>query len=269
MHAHARTQNGCCSAQAKAVPLTFVRSFARAFVCAWWCHSQGSLSKAIGCLASTAGAEFLAYATKFESPQKISNECASAVSRDVEASLFFYNSNTPYTEGCDADVDRMCHKGEGQRNGGSGDGTGGGSGEFPPGVVHTCMVEANNVMVSGEKKLTQTCSNIVSLSGRDKMMDKIAARRSAKFAPGGSSAAASGAGETAQQQSPQQQAESGGIVVTGFLALASIVALVVVILGISFFVYRTYVLGHSTAGIMGGPGVGKNPYTLIVKSGDV
>ena len=47
------------------------------------------------------------------------------------------------------------------------------------------------------------------------------------------------------------------------------IMVVVVILGISFFVYRTYVLGQSTAGILGGPGVGKNPYTLIVKSGDV
>ena len=42
-------------------------------------------------------------------------------------------------------------------------------------------------------------------------------------------------------------------------------SLVVVILGVAFFVYQRGLGG----GVMGGPGGRRNPYTLVMKQGDV
>ena len=58
---------------------------------------------------------------------------------------------------------------------------------------------------------------------------------------------------------------TGGIVISGGLAVLCIGSLVVVILGVAFFVYQRGLGG----GVMGGPGGRRNPYTLVMKQGDV
>ena len=71
-------------------------------------------------------------------------------------------------------------------------------------------------------------------------------------------------GVAQQQQQAQQQVQpqsTGGIVITGTLAVMCIGSFVVVMLGIAFYVYRNYYQPRR--------GVGRNPYTLVTKSGDV
>ena len=61
---------------------------------------------------------------------------------------------------------------------------------------------------------------------------------------------------------------TGGIVISGGLAVLCIGSLVVVILGVAFFVYQRG-LGGGGGLMMGGPGGRRNPYTLVMKQGDV
>ena len=63
---------------------------------------------------------------------------------------------------------------------------------------------------------------------------------------------------------PARQVAPSGIVISGSLAVLCIGSFVLVILGVAFFVYRNYY----GPGRIGGGGR-RNPYTLVMKQGDV
>ena len=73
---------------------------------------------------------------------------------------------------------------------------------------------------------------------------------------GGGQASSQGAREVVRVR--DTAAEQSGIVISGTLAVACIGSLVLVILGVAFFVYRQYYKPSN-----------RNPYTLVMKQGDV
>jgi len=175
-----------------------------------------------------------------ENFKALTDSCQSEMSRAVRLALWDYKPGAAFTAACDSDVETQCPRGSRSKSGQV----------FTIGVVGRCLSKA---LVEG-KKLEIKCRNLVLVAApkdarayfeypesTNAIVHKIAEMQKA-------------AGLEAVLVDPYAR-DGSTVTVTGWVALACIMSLVVVIIGGTFMLYRR-VMGED------------KPHTLHVKMGD-
>lgn len=175
-----------------------------------------------------------------ENFRQISEQCQTEMSRAVRLALWDYKAGAALTAACDNDVGKLCPKGSRSKTGAV----------FTIGVVGRCL---SKTLVEG-KSLQSKCRDLVLVAApkdarayfeypesTSVLVQKIAQMQKA-------------AGLEAVLVDPYAR-NGNSVTVTGWVALACIMSLVIVIIGGVFLVYRKFV------------GADK-PHTLHVKMGD-
>lgn len=200
---------------------------------------------------------------------KTSALCQKQVARYAREGFYFYSAESELLRTCNADVTAHCEAYRVSEDdayaspGGDDldDGEGRAGFEYAPGSVLRCLAE------KGEDSLSSDCAQLVrvGLIGDTVNNDPTAPIKMKEKEKDAGPAAGGNARDTANKQRVVVKQEvDGGIVITGTLAVLCIGAFVVVLLGLAFFLYRRY---YGPAGIRAG--AGRNPYTLVMKQGDV
>ena len=194
--------------------------------------------------------------------------CQKQVAKYTRQAFYFYSSGTQLLGSCDADVASKCQAfKEGtdydeyvedvdkQRQF-----------QYSPGSVLRCLAE------SGETEVGAECLGVVRVGLLGDTVNNDPTAPIVMKRTAGGKASSSGGGGGGKEAVSERVASggsareaTGGIVISGGLAVLCIGSLVVVILGVAFFVYQRGLGG----GVMGGPGGRRNPYTLVMKQGDV
>lgn len=168
---------------------------------------------------------------------KVGDNCQTEMSRSVRMALWAYTPGAHLTAACDDDVKANCKIGKSR-------------GIFSIGAVGRCLSRR----LAEEKSLSGECRTLVSVAA-----PKDAA---ALFQNQGSTSMLAG-----QMAELQRMASSASLInptgsgtsfitLTGWVALASILALVVLVLFAGFYGYRRYSGAYK-------------PYTMVYKSGDI
>uniref|UniRef100_A0A061SDF6 Golgi apparatus protein 1 n=1 Tax=Tetraselmis sp. GSL018 TaxID=582737 RepID=A0A061SDF6_9CHLO len=170
--------------------------------------------------------------------EQTGESCQTEMSRAVRMALWAYSNGAHLTQACDEDVKKYCPTKGNTR------------GIFSIGAVGRCLSRR----VAEEKPLTAECRRLVSVAA-----PKDAA---ALFSSQGSTSAL--ANQLAEIQKLASSASlinpnaSGAsfITVTGWVALAAILALILLVVFSAYYVYRRYRGDYK-------------PYTMVYKSGDI
>ena len=167
----------------------------------------------------------------------IAEGCSRELSRAVRMTLWQYRKGQALTKSCDNDVEKLCA--DQKKNG-----------YYGIGVAGRCLANA----LSTGKALDGECKNLV----------ELAAPKDAKAMFDGSMTAAAVVSKVAEIEKAAGMkgtlVNPGGkgasmVTLTGWIALASIASLIVVIVGLGIWGYRKY--------------TGRDkPYTMVMKSGD-
>jgi len=167
----------------------------------------------------------------------IAQGCSRELSRAVRMTLWQYRKGQALTKSCDNDVEKLCA--DQKKNG-----------YYGIGVAGRCLANA----LSTGKALDGECKNLV----------ELAAPKDAKAMFDGSMTAAAVVAKVAEIEKAAGMkgtlVNPGGkgasmVTLTGWIALASIASLIVVIVGLGIWGYRKY--------------TGRDrPYTMVMKSGD-
>lgn len=173
-----------------------------------------------------------------ENTESITEGCNRELSRAVRMTLWQYRNGQALTKVCDADVEKLC---ESEKK----------NGYYGIGQVGRCLA---NSLTQG-KALEPKCKSLV----------ELAAPKDAKAMFDGSMTAAAVVSKVAEIEKAAGMSGStlvnpGGkgasmVTLTGWIALASVASLIVVIIGLAIWGYRKY--------------TGRDrPYTMVMKSGD-
>eukprot|EP00270_Netrium_digitus_P010393 TRINITY_DN3221_c1_g1_i5.p1 TRINITY_DN3221_c1_g1~~TRINITY_DN3221_c1_g1_i5.p1 ORF type:complete len:932 (-),score=260.15 TRINITY_DN3221_c1_g1_i5:314-3109(-) len=172
--------------------------------------------------------------------KKLSTSCATEVSYAVRMALWQYKKGAELTQPCDGDVEKKCHEDEAKNISG-----------VVIGHYGQCLVQQK------QSTLDPGCKVLVKVANKDggyvggkideaklaETLSKIAElQANAVAAVGGGGGSGLPAGE--------------GLIITGWIAFAAIISLVLVLLGGGYFIYCKYYAPQS-------------PYTLVMKGGDV
>jgi len=176
--------------------------------------------------------------------QLSSDACKTEVSRSARTALWTYHKGSPLTSVCDVDADTSCPDAEPSQ----------------VGSVGRCLAQ----LMSEHKPLSSACSHLINVAApadpKQMFDDEMTTAAVLHKVEEIESAAGLSAGMVAAHASGAVGAPASGdssmITLTGWAALASVAALVVVIAAAGVYAYKKYT------------GADK-PYTLVVKGGDV
>lgn len=179
---------------------------------------------------------------------KVSALCEKSVAKVTRQAFYFYFEKNTLVQACDGDIRKHCEEYKAVEDF-----------EYSPGSVLKCLAE------KGSEALSQDCVSHVNVG---LLGDTTTEAGAPKIHLTPSSGNGNGNGDSSSQQQQQQQREvvrvrdetvqQSGIVISGSLAVLCIGSLVLVVLGVAFFVYRQYYKPSH-----------RNPYTLVMKQGDV
>ncbi|UPQ97486.1 putative Golgi apparatus protein [Chloropicon primus] len=197
--------------------------------------------------------------------------CQKQVAKYTRQGFYFFFGGSKLLEVCDADVATHCgeYKESPEMDDGGEDLAGedaSSSFEYAPGSVLSCLAKA------GADNLSDDCRQLVRVGLLGDTLNKDPTAPIKMKEGGGKNEAGRDEGESRRDEdrgqatrSGGETAPAGGIVIRGGLAVISIGCFVLVILGVAFFIYRHYYGGG--VGMVGRGG--RNPYTLVMKQGDV
>lgn len=164
------------------------------------------------------------------------SQCANEISRATRMAIWQYRKGAALTQTCDADVDKFCK----------------GVSTSTVGAIGRCLAK----QVTDNADLTTTCKKLVMLAAPKDAKSLFDGEMTTAAVVSKVEEIEKKAGLTAALIKKDKDTGSSMVTLTGWIALVSIAALIVVIIGAVVYTYRKYT-GQD------------KPYTLVVKGGDV
>lgn len=164
------------------------------------------------------------------------SQCANEISRATRMAIWQYRKGAALTQTCDADVDKLCK----------------GVSTSTVGAMGRCLAK----QVTDNADLSAPCKKMVMLAAPKDAKSLFDGEMTTAAVVSKVEEIEKKAGLTAALVKKDKDTGSSMVTLTGWIALVSIAALIVVIIGAMVYAYRKYT-GQD------------KPYTLVVKGGDV